>query len=149
MCRVGAQSYREQLLCARGSPPAMLSTQGLREGTVTEVTPEGVRAEEWPVGLPTKFICRAVHRRQRAGCSHHVELSCGPSKEPTPFLTKCGHNKQQNAHIQGRWRSTAGHVLLLEASASPFPPCPALCVCTGYLSSRPSQKETGSLPLTA
>lgn len=41
MYRTGAQSYRERLLCAQGSPPVMLSTQGFREGIATENDPGG------------------------------------------------------------------------------------------------------------
>lgn len=57
--RTGSQSYWERLLCAQGSPPALLSTQGLREGTGTEMTLVGVRAEEWPVVTPRVHLpCR-------------------------------------------------------------------------------------------
>lgn len=79
--RTGSQSYRERLLCAQGSPPALLSTQGLREGTGTEMTLVGVSHR--PL---LGFISRAVHRWERAGCMCHVELSCGPSNELTAIL---------------------------------------------------------------
>lgn len=44
-----------------GLPPAMLSTQGFREGTSTKVTLAGVRA--------TDFISSAVHRWELGGCT--------------------------------------------------------------------------------
>lgn len=80
MCSIGPQSHWEQLLCAQGSPLATPSTQGLREGTATEMTLEGSE-REWPVVIPTALISNAVHGWEIAGCIHHVELRCGGSKE--------------------------------------------------------------------